>query len=203
MRRCLIAFLLLLIGGCFPFFEGREGFMTVSGTRLLHRGEPYHFVGTNLWYGAYLGAPGPLGDRERLCRELDSLCARGIVNLRILAASEPSYLRGTVTPVLQREPGQFNDTLLLGLDFLLDEMGERDMHAVLYLNNFWEWSGGMAVYNVWARGDSGVDPSVAPGGWQEYMNYCGSFYADEKANALYRATNAHPVPRRNEVNGGR
>jgi mannan endo-1,4-beta-mannosidase len=202
MRRSLSALLsLLLIAGCFPFLREPEGFITVSRTRLLHRGEPYYFAGTNLWYGAYLGAPGHLGDRERLCRELDSLSARGIVNLRILAASEPSYLPGTLTPVLQPAPGEFNDTLLLGLDFLLDEMGGRDMHAVLYLNNFWEWSGGMAVYNVWARGEPGIDPSTAPGGWQDYMNYSGSFYADARANELYRSTIARIVRRRNEVNG--
>ena len=33
---------------------------------------------------------------------------------------------------------------------LLAEMGKRQMHAVLYFNNSWEWSGGYGQYLEWA-----------------------------------------------------
>ena len=35
---------------------------------------------------------------------------------------------------------------MAGLDYLLQQMGERGMKAVLYLNNAWEWSGGYGFY---------------------------------------------------------
>ena len=31
----------------------------------------------------------------------------------------------------------------------LAELGQRDMKAVIYLNNFWDWSGGMPAYLNW------------------------------------------------------
>ncbi len=48
---------------------------------------PYRFTGTNFWYGPILASDGPWGDSERLNRELDSLQAMGIDNLRILAGA--------------------------------------------------------------------------------------------------------------------
>ena len=71
----------------------------------------------------------------------------GIDNLRILVGSDGE--RGVTTkvePTLQVAPGVYNDTILAGLDFLMQEMGKRQMVAVLYLNNSWEWSGGYGFY---------------------------------------------------------
>ena len=107
-------------------------------------GQEYRYVGTNFWYGAILGSEGQGGNRERLCRELDKLHELGLDNLRILVGSDG--LRGVKTkvePTLQEAPGVYNDTILAGLDYLLQQMGERGMKAVLYLNNAWEWSGGI------------------------------------------------------------
>jgi mannan endo-1,4-beta-mannosidase len=60
-------------------------FVQVQGTQLTVGGSPYHFAGANMWFGCYLGSPGPTGNRDRLCRELDLLVAHGITNLRIMA----------------------------------------------------------------------------------------------------------------------
>ena len=46
----------------------------------------------------------------------------------------------------QPEPGVYNDEVLAGLDYLMMELGKRDMTAVLYFNNAWEWSGGYTQY---------------------------------------------------------
>src|SRR5688572_10259959 len=67
-------------------------FVSVQGTQFMWRGKPYYVVGTNFWFGGYLGAEGELGDRERLGKELDLLQATGINNLRVLAVSESSEL---------------------------------------------------------------------------------------------------------------
>ena len=53
-----------------------------------------------------------------------------------------------VAPVLQPEPGVYDGALLQGLDWLMAELGRRDMSAVLYLNNTWEWSGGYGTYLI-------------------------------------------------------
>ena len=178
-----------------------DDFIRVKGTRFVHLGTPYYYVGTNLWYGGYLGSPGETGDRTRLLRELDSLCAMSLTNLRILAASEESYIKRSVKPAIERAPGNLDDSLLQGLDYLLAEMTKRRMHGVLFLNNFWEWSGGMAQYNAWANGVGGVDPEDSNQGWGAFMNFSASFYHNEKANAIFRDYVRTIVTRRNSCNG--
>ena len=56
-----------------------------------------------MWYAAYLGADAPIGNRDRLKRELDRLAALGIDNVRILgfvgtlAAQEFGHARRSAT----------------------------------------------------------------------------------------------------------
>src|SRR5690606_7822074 len=83
------------------------------------------------------GSASDVGDRARLRQELDLLKNTGINNLRVLAASESSELMRAVRPAVLIAPGEYNEDLLVGLDFLLDEMAQRDMKVVLYFNNFW------------------------------------------------------------------
>jgi mannan endo-1,4-beta-mannosidase len=155
-----------------------------------------------MWYAAYLGSPGSTGDRDRLSRELDLLRDLGVENLRILALSEASPSRRSVRPAVQPLPGVFDDSLLIGLDHVLAELADRDMHAVLYLGNYWEWSGGFTQYNVWAGGKL-VDPETTGHTWDEYMDYAGSFYANSAAQAMYREAISRIVTRVNSVNGRR
>ena len=125
-------------------------FVKVKGTQFMRNGKPYRFMGANYWQGMNLGSKGESGDRKRLKRELDHMRSLGITNLRILALSEgPDGSMLRVRPSVQDSPGIFREELLQGLDFLLEEMRLRDMTAVVVLNNFWPWSGGMAQYNFW------------------------------------------------------
>ena len=127
-----------------------KGFVAVKNGRLVLDGKPYRFTGANLWYGAWLGSPGPTGDRARLGRELDRLKALGVTNLRVLGAGERSPAKAAVAPTVQERPGVYDPDLLKGLDWLLAETARRDMKAVIYINNFWDWSGGMSAYLNWA-----------------------------------------------------
>lgn len=197
----LSTLLLSLFASCsvFRMFEERDDFIKVRGTQFLHKGKPYYFVGANLWYGCYLGSSGESGDRPRLLRELDSLKALGIENLRILGSSENSYMRRAVKPAIQSSPGVVDDTLLQGLDFLLAELANRHMRAVIYLNNYWEWSGGMTQYNVWTGKDP-VDPEDTTKGWGAFMEFSASFYANRQANELFRNYVYKVVTRKNSVN---
>lgn len=180
------AFLLTLSACSVIPFKGKPDFIKTNGTRFQEGDKPYYFVGTNLWYGCYLGSDGETGDRPRLIRELDRLRAMGVTNLRILAASEESLIKNSLAPAIQKEPGVYNEKLLDGLDFLINEMAKRDMRAVVFLNNFWEWSGGMSQYNAWATNDKVLDPEDPSVGWDNFINSSASFYKNEKANELFR-----------------
>ena len=202
VRRAFFFLLLsLFLSSCssFLFRSGNADFVKVSGTHFELGGKPYYFAGTNLWYGCYIGAPGTLGDRPRLIRELDSLHAIGLDNLRILAGSEESKKTMVVKPGIVIAPGVVNDSLLMGLDFLLDEMSKRNMKAVLYLTNYWEWSGGMSEYLGWADTVRALDPEVD--GWGKFMNFSAKFYQNERANGYFRIYVAMIVHRKNRVNG--
>lgn len=162
-------------------------------------GKPYYFCGTNFWYGYYLGSKGKTGDRERLKRELDQLVKLGITNLRILASSEECMYNGTLKPAIQPLKGVYNEELLDGLDFLLAEMGKRKMKAVLYLNNFWQWSGGMTQYLAWVNDGKNVDPTT--GAWNQYLTYATSFYSNKEAINLSRNYIAMLINRKNSYTG--
>ncbi len=181
----------------------QEGFVRVTGTRFFLDGHPLYYAGTNVWYGCYIGSPGVTGDRSRLLRELDSLKAMGLVNLRILGASEDSYITRSVKPAIQQGPGRYDEDLLKGLDFLLSEMAKRRMHAVIYLNNYWEWSGGMAQYIAWAGHENGPDPENPSQGWNAFMDYAATFYTNHKANEIYHDYVRSLIQRTNTVDGHR
>ncbi len=196
-------FMALMLQSCSGLFLSgeRDDFVRVKESHFILQGMPYYYAGTNLWYGCYIGSPGSTGDRLRLRRELDSLCSIGLTNLRILAASEESYLTRSVRPAIQRAPGDLDDSLMQGLDYLLAEMGKRKMRAVLYLNNYWQWSGGMAAYNVWADGGKGADPDNPAEGYRAFMVFSAKFYTNPKANELFRNFLKTIITRRNTVNG--
>jgi len=149
--------------------------ITVKGTEFYKGGKPYHYIGANYWYGALMAAKSG-GDRQRLAAELDKLKADGIDNLRILVGAEGGTQDFTVTPALQPKQGEYDNNQLDGLDFLLSEMRKRNMYAVLYLNNNWEWSGGMAQYLEWNGYGTLPNPNIKPNTWPQFMDYVKQFH---------------------------
>lgn len=162
-------------------------------------GKPYYFVGANFWYGAILGSEGEGGNRERLHRELDFLKSIGVNNLRVLVGADgENGVKTRVEPSLQTAPGVYNDTILAGLDYFMNELRKRDMTAVLYLNNSWEWSGGYSVYLQWAGHGDAVVPAVD--GWPAYMEYVKQFPRSDSAKALFANHVNYIVSRINRYN---
>lgn len=148
------------------------------------RGKPYYYAGTNFWYGAILGSTGRGGNRVRLNAELNRLKSLGIDNLRILIGADgSSEIASKVKPTLQIAPGIYNDTILDGLDYLMLQMAKRKMHAVLYLNNSWEWTGGYSQYLAWVKHEKAPVPSVD--GWPAFMTYVKEFVFNDSAKALF------------------
>ncbi|MFB9863496.1 glycoside hydrolase 5 family protein [Rufibacter immobilis] len=171
-------FLLLFMFPVLPLLAQKpKGFVQTNGHTFTLDGKPYYYVGTNYWYGGLLGSTGQGGNRERLKKELDLLKKAGVTNLRVLAGAEgPNNQPYRVSPGLMMKPGVYNDTLLAGLDFLLAEMAKRDMKAVLYLNNSWEWSGGYGQYLNW-NGYGPIPYALANNNdWAGFMRYVGQFH---------------------------
>ena len=200
-------FLLILIS--FFYFQGcsfigikeNPEYVKVSGKQFILDGRPYYFVGTNLWYGAYLGSPGETGDRNRLIKELDNLHSLGIDNLRICAASEESSMDRAIKPAFQKSPGVYEENLLEGLDFILAEMGKRNMKAVLFLNNYWQWTGGMAQYNQWFTNTTIPDPDNPKVGYGKFMDYSAEFYLNSKARECFKEYIKMIITRKNKFSG--
>ena len=183
MMKLKLFFGLLMTAMTLPLM-GQSKFVVVKDGHFEKVGKPYYFVGTNFWYGAILGSEGQGGNRERLCQELDLMKQMGIDNLRILVGSDGE--RGVTTkvePTLQVAPGVYNDTILAGLDFLMQEMGKRQMVAVLYLNNSWEWSGGYGFYLQHAG--AGKAPRPNEDGYPAFMNFVAQYATNQKAHELF------------------
>ena len=160
-----------------------KDFVRVKDSKFILSDNPYYFAGINMWYACYLGSTDE--GRARLINELDTLKNLGITNLRILGASEESDLIASLKSAIQPSPGVYNETLLEGLDFAMAEIGKRNMHAVIYLNNFWQWSGGMAQYVNWVTGDKIPDPDT-DNDWEAFISFSARFYTLPRAVSLYR-----------------
>lgn len=187
------------LGACAPK-PAEHSFIKVNADgQFVRDGKPYYFVGTNFWYGAILGSEGEGGNRERLHKELDFLKSIGINNLRVLVGADgENGIKTRVEPSLQVAPGVYNDTILAGLDYFMNELRERDMTAVLYLNNSWEWSGGYSVYLQWSGHGDAVVPAVD--GWPAYMEYVKQFPQSDSAKALFANHVNYIVSRTNRYN---
>lgn len=196
--------------------KDKADFVTVKDGKFYIGDKEYRYVGTNLWYGAILGSEGQGGNRERLLQELDDMKAIGINNVRVLIGGDgrdgiPSH----IAPKLQPEPGVYNDTILRGLDYMMAELEKRDMKAVLYFNNAWEWSGGYGAYLDWVGFSGDVQSSDGSGkmkhfdrtpvptldGWWEYMQYVGNFVLNDSAKALAAKHVENMVTRVNSITG--
>lgn len=179
--------------------EPGNQFVRVDGARFMIGDKPYTFAGVNFWQGAYLGAEVVPGGKARLRRELDLLSKNGVTNLRITAAAEKSKIERSLRPAFMERPGEYNETLLAGLDVLLDEMAKRDMKAVMVMGNYWEWSGGMAQLVAWADNKPPVDPLTSH--IFQFMSSSAGFYANKKAQRIYQDYLKHVTQRENSVNG--
>lgn len=187
--------MLAIIGACSgPKGKAPSPYVTVNNGNFYLGDSVYRYIGTNFWYGTILASEGRGGNRDRLARELDSLKSLGITNLRILVGGEGEEgLASHISPTLQTAPGVYNDTLLQGLDYLLDQLEKRDMKAVLYLNNAWEWSGGYTSFLEWAG--EGDTPLPAVESYGEYCDHAAKFLRSDSAKALFADHVAKIVPR--------
>jgi mannan endo-1,4-beta-mannosidase len=197
---------ILILGFLVPFASfAQQGFVKVSGTHFTIDGKTYRYIGANYWYGGLLATNGDKG-KNRLKTELDFLKAHGVTNLRIMVGAEGITTYPYRTPnekVLQPTAGKFNENIMAGLDYLLNEMGKRNMKAVLHFTNTWEWSGGIGQYLKW-NGFGEQPYPKAPGGyysWDKLRQYISQFYSCQKCMDELDTYIKYVLNRTNSLNG--
>lgn len=178
-----------------------DGFVRVQKGQFIKNGEPFYFVGANYWYGGVMSLNE--AGRSRLIAELDFLKGNGVNNLRILAAAEgkgPINGMRRVEPPFQEAQGKFDESFMVGLDFLLSEMGKREMTAVLYLTNNWDWSGGFLQYLNWngLLADSVMQRKLT---WDENRDIVSRFYSCTPCMNALKAQVEKVVGRVNTITG--
>lgn len=196
----LLSTLALVLAGC---SSGKEEFWT-AGDGQFHKGASKagcYFIGTNIWYGPILASDcKEAADLQRLREELDYLKSIGISNLRVLVGADgEAGVKSKIEPTLQVEPGVYDEDVFAGLDRFLVEIGKRDMCAVLYINNAWEWSGGFGKYLEWAG--EGKPKSTVDDPWSEYCAHTSQFVVNEKAKSLFAEHLENVVGRVNSITG--
>ncbi len=186
IKKITFAFVLLALFsiGCFA----ESAFVKVKNHQFFIGDRPYYYIGTNYWYGTLLGLE---KDKkrgvERLRKELDFLKANGVTNLRIMAGAEGAGLINGVNrvgPPLQPAQGKFNEEILDGLDLILFEMGKRDLKAIVFFSNNWEWSGGFQQYLIWNKLVA-KDQETRKLTWDEQRDMVSKFYACEPCKRAY------------------
>lgn len=198
--RLILPLVLATVSVLYACQPSQPSFVKVEDGKFVSEDYPSRFVGTNFWYGAILASEGEGGNLNRLEAELDTLKALGINNLRVLVGGDgPHGVPSRIEPTLQKEPGVYNDTIFRGLDRLLVEMAERDMKAVLYINNTWEWSGGYGMYLEWAGAGKAVLPSVD--GYEKFTRYVSAFFTNDKAREYFADHVQNVVSRTNTITG--
>jgi len=197
----LTSLLLLLLNSV-----AAQTFVQRKGHQLYLNGRPYYFMGTNYWYGSLLPLyPEAARGINRLRRELDFLKANGVTNLRVLAGAEGSGLVSGVErigPPLQPAKGVFDTNMLKGLDILLTEMHQRNMKAVVFFSNNWEWSGGFLQYLHWNQQipDSAFRSAMD---WETMQDEISKFYSCDPCKTDYLKQVAIVLERTNSITGNR
>lgn len=206
LQACLLFVCLLL--SVFSFAQHRSA----SGKTFIHSvnhqfiadNKPWYFVGANYWYGPYLGLQKDKQKGiERLRKELDFLKANGVTSLRVLAGVEGSgQINGVqrVAPPLQPVKGVFDDAPLQGLDLLLAEMAKRNLKAVIFLSNNWEWSGGFLQYLNW-NGELSTADMQRKLNWDELRDATSKFYSCAACIHDYQQQVKHIISRTNTITG--
>ncbi|MEO6549561.1 MAG: glycoside hydrolase family 2 TIM barrel-domain containing protein [Ferruginibacter sp.] len=197
-------FLLFIYLLYFQAIQAQPGFVKVKGHQFVLNNHAYYYIGANYWYGGLLGLiKDPKKGKGRLQKELDFLSSRGVNNLRVMAGVEGSGLINgvkRVSPALQTSQGNFDENILTGLDLLLYEMGKRNMKAVIYLSNNWEWTGGFLQYLNWngLLSDSILRKKM---NWDENRDYVKQFYSCKPCITAFNKQVKTIITRRNTITG--
>jgi mannan endo-1,4-beta-mannosidase len=177
--------------------ERLPGGLEVRGTRFYKDGAPFFVAGMNYWGASTLARDGDGAGWDRVRRDLDALQGLGINVVRTIGATEgPDTEPLRIVPSIQPREGYYDPSGVGGILRLAEELQRRGLHAIVMLNNFWPWSGGMAQYLAWAgEGAIPYPPPIAGGTWESYAEFAGRFYGNRRASEAYEKMIRFLVPK--------
>jgi mannan endo-1,4-beta-mannosidase len=89
--------------------------------------------------------------------------------------------------------------MLDGLDIILDEMGKRNLKAIVFFSNNWEWSGGFQQYLTW-NDLVPKDKLTRRLTWDELRDLVSKFYGCEPCKKAYNEQVKLVMDRTNKIN---
>jgi mannan endo-1,4-beta-mannosidase len=142
--------------------DGRAEFVRRTGSELALGDDAFRFAGANCYYLMVFAADVDL--RPRVDEVLDTAVGLGLSVIRTWA-----FANGEQWNALQPRPGQYEERVLRGLDYVLEGARRRGLRLTLALTNFWPDYGGMDQYVRWS-------PTAT--------RRC-DFYGDARCRAMY------------------
>lgn len=156
-----------------------DTFVTREGTRLSIEDDRYQIEGANTYYlMVYAADPSLRGHVDAI---LDTAVDAGLNTIRTWAFNDGADEWNALQPA----PGEFDESILQGLDYVVEEAGRRDLRLILPLVNYWPNYGGMDQYVSWSPTARVRD----------------DFYTDEWCRAAYRTQMRTIVDRTNTRTG--
>jgi mannan endo-1,4-beta-mannosidase len=196
-----IVILTYVLISCHVFAQ--RSFVSVKGHQFFKDLKPYSYIGANYWYGGLLSVVKGEAGKARIQQELNFLKKNGIKNLRVLVAAEgkPGNYTYSVPDAAHPEQGKYNENILTGLDYFLQELSKRQMTAILYLTNNWQWSGGFDQYLQWNGYGPGPLPNTPDYTWDKNKAYTSQFYNCDPCKTALNQYITYIVKRTNSYTG--
>ena len=163
-----------------------DAFVRAEGSKFTLGGRDFVFAGWNQWevLEAASDAPPPfrhlpLPGREHVVRQMNEAVANGLKVVRMWAH--------TITPghAMQPEPGAFDEDILEGMDFVMDEARKRGLKIIWAVSDNWYDVGGLNQYVRWSPTARAKE----------------DFFTDAKVHELYVRTFETIATRVNTING--
>lgn len=172
------------------------GYLEVRGAKFFRDDKPFVVNGFNYWSALPLSREGNAAGWDQVRRDLDGLQENGVNMLRIIGATEgPDTEPQRIVPSLQPAEGQYDPASVAGLLKLVAELERRKLFAIVMMNNFWQWSGGMTQYLAWAGEGAVPYPPPYPGGsWDRFQRQSARFYSNARAKQTFNKLLTTIVP---------
>eukprot|EP01024_Parvocaulis_polyphysoides_P039261 TRINITY_DN3544_c0_g2_i1.p1 TRINITY_DN3544_c0_g2~~TRINITY_DN3544_c0_g2_i1.p1 ORF type:complete len:683 (+),score=81.78 TRINITY_DN3544_c0_g2_i1:84-2051(+) len=169
-----------------------DDFIIQLGNKLFRKGTPFYFVGMNHDFLLQHG----VDDRSRVDKTMDLARKAGITVIRTPAFANPPdfkpvpYRTGQ-KHILQTFPGQYNETVFKGLDYVLDSARRHGIRLLLSFGNYEPKFGGADVYSSWRYSFqyNSINKNII------------DFYKDEQTRLMYMANMCAIASRINSISG--
>ena len=176
--------------------EPRVQFVRAEGTGFVLAGEPFYAPGTNIYYLLTYGAGycRPDDGRDRGTRDYvdEVLIDAANMNLKVIRAW--AFCDGADEwNALQRAPGEYDEGVFCGLDYVIYKAGKLGLRLILPFVNSLDDYGGMAQYVAWDA-EYGTDPD-------EIATARNDFYTDADTRRWYKQFVSAVLNRRNTYTG--